>query len=173
MEQDIVARNIALIYKTLPKCGLGDPRRAFVTAAHYFHRYCVVESIEEEPRPEAIAMACLFIAGKTEEVPWPRYSHGSLQNRGFTARNICAAMPSVTIDDLIEYERQVLHAIDFCLVVHQPKACPEKGSDEELRETVFLMATRACLVNSPSELRRLVQAVDLAQMSEFVDLASA
>lgn len=164
-EQTIFRDCIWFLHELHPKCGLGPQRKAFVTAAHYFHRYFSVRSVEEESaNPRLAAMACLFIAGKTEEVPWPKYSHGSLQMRGFTARKLCeAADDEVTIEELTEREREVLELLGFTLIVHQSKPRPAPGSDDEMRETLLLMSTRDCLTKTPEEFGEALKHITLTE----------
>jgi len=143
-------------------------RRAFVTAAHYFHRYFAVHSIEDHPNPRLVALACLYTASKVEELPWRKFSHGSLQYRGFEARRICSAMPEIDMDSLLNCELELLQTLEFSLVVHQTVPRPETDSEDERRETLLLMTTRACLCMSPSEMGDALKDIDLSAYDSIV-----
>jgi hypothetical protein len=174
-EQQLFQDCIWFIHELEPQCGLASSRKAFVTAAHYFHRYFSVHSIEDAPMESQnsfspknrhaarmVAFTCLFISGKTEEVPWPKYTHGSLQCRGYRADRMCAAVHgSITLEKLMECERDVLETLGFCLVVHQTIPRPLPGSDDEKRETILLMNSKFCLSKTPEEFGEALKTVDL------------
>ena len=177
-EQQLFKECIWFIHELEPKCGLASNRKAFVTAAHYFHRYFAVHSIENSPTtnitvreeeenvltsryPRLVAFTCLFIAGKTEEVPWPKYTHGSLQCRGYRAEKMCAAVDGLfQMDELMLCERDVLETLGFFLVVHQTKPRPKPGSNDEKKETILLMTTKYCVTKTPEEMGLAIQAVN-------------
>lgn len=166
-ERDLFAQHIWYMHEMQTEFGLVSTRRAFVSAAHYFHRYFAVNRIEDHPNTQLVALTCLYTASKVEEIAWKKFTHGSLQYRGYEARRICAAVPDVDMDALIDSELDLLEALGFNLLVHQTQPRPAGGSDDEKRETLLLMTTRDCLSKSPTEMGESLKRMDLATYDSF------
>lgn len=138
------------------KCGLGEQRRAFVTAAHYLHRLATRVNLAQCTEPKLVALVLLFIAGKVEELRWP-LRHGCLQNRGFQAEHMLPLLSEqVTLDRFIELESDLLDILDFELIVHQTVPRPASGSSEEQKETWLLACNAECIKLSPEQFGLLI-----------------
>ena len=160
-EHRVISECIWFIHDVQTNSELGPQRKAFVTAAHYIHRYFSKVKIEDVASPSLVALTCLFLSGKTEEIRWPFYVHGSLQNRGFTAKRLCEHLNECQIEDLIQCEQEILTVLDFNLVVHQTIPRPKANSLEELKETALLMYTRCCLDKTPIEFGKLIEKIQI------------
>lgn len=133
------------------KCGLGQQRKACVTAVHYLHRVVTrVADLERDLQasPREVALVLLFIAGKVEEVRWPITRHGCLQSRGFEMSQLARlADGEFSVQRFAELEVKLLDVLDYELVVHHFPL----GRDEEQRENHLLAQTAHCLTNRGPE----------------------
>ena len=152
----------------------GGVRQAVArTAVHVVRRTMARRGADEVDVP-LVALAGVLVAGKVEEVRWPRGTHGSLQQRGFTMDRLMMAArdPAVrgeeewgrwwseaTPMDVLVYERVVLETLEFCLLVHGPPGVSGNAALEKA-EREFLAASDACLWMTPAqvaaELHRMV-----------------
>lgn len=159
--EEVLRECVWFLHQLHPKLGHGQQRKAFVTASHYLHRFFSKVDVLIYPNPIFVAVACLFIAGKTEEIHWPSHVHGCLQERGFRAEQICEQVASLSQHELAKLEMEVLHVLDFDLVVHQTVPRPSPNSEEEWKETALLTCTRNCLTRTPEEMGRDLRQVQV------------
>lgn len=142
------------------KCGLGDTSEthsAFLTGCIFLRRFFTVMNILDHDF-ELISLACLYLAGKVEELRWPHGVHGALQLRGFQAVHILRAAKIARIDVqlLLRAERLVMTELRFCFYVFRPIPTMEKNSDKEKLERIVIMFSDLILLHSPKLLGKAI-----------------
>jgi hypothetical protein len=113
----------------------GPQPRSVHTARVYLRRFFTTTSVLVVENPKVVALACLFIASKLDQVRWPVTMHGSLQKRGLRVPDLARASgdAGISADMIVDCELLVLNALQWYLRVEEdtPPAMMSPACDDD------------------------------------------